>query len=45
MSTATSPTSRPMHAPMSSIGTKTPLEMAEPAAVGGRTGTRRGGSS
>lgn len=32
MSTPTSPTSRPMQAPMSSMGTNTPEEMAEPAA-------------
>ena len=40
MSTTTRPTSRPMQAPMSSMGTNTPEEMALPAALGGGAHTR-----
>ncbi len=37
MSTVARPTSRPMHAPISSIGTKTPLAIAEPAVTAAPT--------
>lgn len=42
MSTPTSPTNRPMQAPMSSMGTNTPEEMAEPAAHGAAAWTGAG---